>query len=45
MHQQSFFGEIPVQDPNISHIGHRLYIKFIGDDKSRVSLFHNDTLL
>jgi hypothetical protein len=45
MHQQSFFNEIPVHDSNISYIGHRLYIKFSGDNKSRVSLFHNDVLV
>jgi hypothetical protein len=45
MHQQSFFGEIPVQDTNISSIGSRLYIKFAGEKKSTVSLFHNDVLV
>ena len=45
MHQQSFFNESPVQDSNISYIGRRLHIKFSGDNKSRVSLFHNDVLV
>lgn len=45
MKQGALFGGVPVENDNISWIGHQLYLKFSDSNSSKVSLFHRDTLI
>jgi hypothetical protein len=45
MTQCELFKEAPQEDKTVRHIGYRVYLKFKNIDQTKVSLYHNETLV
>lgn len=45
MTQGELFKEAPQEDKTVRHIGYRLYLKFKNINETKVSLYHNETLV